>query len=61
MGDKKEFSLVTVNMLTYKKLDYLEAALNSVFVQDYQNIEIIISDDGSPNFYKEYIENIINK
>jgi len=61
MRDKKEFPLVTVEMLTYKKFDYLEAALNSVFAQDYPNIEIIISDDGSPNFYKEYIENIINK
>ena len=61
MRIEKEFPLVTVNMLTYKKFDYLEAALNSVFVQDYPNIEIIISDDGSPNFYKEYIENILNK
>ena len=61
MKDKKEFPLVTVEMLTYKKFDYLEASLNSVFAQDYPNIEIIISDDGSPNFYKEYIENIINK
>ena len=53
--------LVTVEMLTYNKFQYLEDAINSVFMQDYPNIELIISDDGSKNFDVHYIETILSK
>ncbi len=53
--------LVTVEMLTYNKFQYIEDALNSVFMQDYPNIELIISDDGSKNFDRRYIERILTK
>ena len=52
--------LVSVIILTYKSFEMLPRALNSVFVQDYPHIEIIISDDGSDEFdenaIREYIE-----
>ena len=46
-------------MLTYKKFDYLYEALDSVFIQDYPNIEIIIGDDCSPEFPRKEIDQYI--
>lgn len=40
-------SLVSVIITTYKRADYLEEAIFSVANQTYQNIEILIIDDGS--------------
>ena len=45
--------LATVVVLTYKQFDNLQRNLNSIFIQTYDNIEIIISDDGSQNFQKK--------
>ena len=39
--------LVSVIIITYEDAKYLEATLESVKAQDYDNIEIIVSDDGS--------------
>lgn len=54
-----EKELVSVIVLTYKKFENLEKCLNSVFMQDYPNIELIISDDGSPNFDRGLIEKLL--
>ena len=43
-------TLVSVITLTYKRFDLIYKAIDSVFLQDFSNIEYIISDDGSPNF-----------
>ena len=53
--------LVTVAILSYKSFDGIFKTLNSVFQQTYNNIEIVLSDDGSPNFeeYRKKIENYI--
>lgn len=52
--------LISIVTLTYKKFELLYKAIDSVLIQDYPEIEYIISDDGSPNFPKteicEYIE-----
>lgn len=56
---KNNKPLVTVFICTYKKFDYLKEALESLFTQDYPNIELIISDDGSPNFDRNMIDNLI--
>ena len=40
-------------ILTYLKFDGVYATLDSLFQQDYPEIELIISDDGSPNYYDE--------
>lgn len=39
--------LVTVGLITYNSADFVEETLNSIYNQDYQNIELIVSDDCS--------------
>ena len=41
--------LVSVVIPTYNRADYLELTLNSVIGQTYQNIEVLVVDDGSSN------------
>lgn len=62
MPDKsfiREDKTVTVLIVTYKKFDKIYDSLNSVLNQKYPYIELIIQDDGSPNFDEYY--NSINK
>lgn len=49
--------LVTLLLVTYKKFDNIFAVLDSVFQQDYDELELIIQDDGSPN-YEECIQDV---
>ncbi len=51
--------LVSVIILTYKNFSGIEKNLNSIFEQNYPNIEIIISDDCSENFDSNYINKLI--
>ncbi len=51
--------LVTIILMTYKKFDNIFKALDSVFCQTYSNIELIVTDDGSPNFPKKEIEEYV--
>lgn len=44
--------LISVIILTYKNYKYLYEAIDSVFQQDYENIELIISNDCSDDFDK---------
>lgn len=44
-----EKNLISFIILTYKNFDGICDTLDSVFAQDYPSIEIIISDDCSPN------------
>lgn len=57
--------LVSVIILSYKNYRYLYEALDSVLIQDYGNIELIISNDGSDDFkegeVKEYLAKKKNK
>jgi len=39
--------LVSIIIPTYNRALYLEEALNSIFIQDYDNYEVIVVDDGS--------------
>lgn len=66
-----EKGLVSVIVATYKNLDGIFVTLDGIFKQKYNKIEIIISDDGTPNAdskwdeIKKYIEqnkgeNIVN-
>ena len=50
MDDKP---LVSIIVLTYKDYSKLDDLLNSCFMQDYDNFEVIVRDDGSPNYDKE--------
>ena len=51
--------LVSVITTTYNKFQYLFETLDSIFKQDYSNIELIIGDDGSKYFPKEEIVSYI--
>lgn len=47
--------LVTVFVITYKKFDTIYRTIKSALNQDYAQIELIVSDDGSPSFPKQEI------
>ena len=53
-------NLVSILVLSYNNLQYLNQCLDSILQQDYPYIEIIISDDFSGNFQKDEIERYIN-
>lgn len=45
--------LVSVIILSYRNVQGIYETLDSVLSQKYENIEIVISDDGTPDFEKE--------
>lgn len=51
---------VTVIIFSYNNLKYIYEAIDSVLQQNYENIQLIVTDDGSKNFdsvaIKSYIE-----
>lgn len=55
--------LVTVVVMVYRDFSGLDKTINSIVKQNYDNIELIVSDDGSTNYKPEYFnkyENICN-
>lgn len=48
--------LVSILIPTHNRPDYLEIALNSALAQSYENIEIIISDNGDDTLSQERME-----
>lgn len=54
-------SLVTIYVLVYNNVDGLKTTIESVVSQDYENAEIIISDDGSSNYDKSCLEEYAGK
>ncbi len=51
---------VTVAIPTYNNLKDLKRALDSVFMQDFEDYEIIIADNSTNNETEEYIKNLNN-
>ena len=43
------YPLVSFCVIAYKEEKYIEQAIQAAFDQDYPNMEIILSDDGSPD------------
>jgi len=54
-----EKPLVTLLIPLYGGLDLIYTSLDSILMQDYENIELIISDDGTPGFEAQEIESYI--
>lgn len=48
--------LVSVGIITYNSSIYISEALESVYNQTYQNIELIVSDDGSKDDTVQIVE-----
>lgn len=53
--------LVSIVFLSYCQENYVEESLISILDQDYENVEIIVSDDASLDFTVEKIKTIISK
>lgn len=59
MKEKVNYKLVTIIILSYKNLNYIFNTIDSILIQDYDNIELIISDDNTEKFDKNtYIDYI---
>jgi glycosyltransferase involved in cell wall biosynthesis len=52
---------VTVGIATYNSASFVEETLNSIYVQHYSDIHLIISDDYSTDDTKQLVENWIEK
>ena len=59
----KDNKLVSVIVLCYRRFDEIFSTLGSIFIQSYPEIELIISDDGSDNWYdvSERIGDYVNR
>lgn len=65
MGFNNMNPLVSVIVVTYNSSDYVCETLDSIYNQDYQNLELIVSDDGSKddtiNVVTKWIDNKGNR
>lgn len=48
----------TIVVMVYKNLDQVRQTLDSIKKQTYSNYEVIVSDDGSPNYTQEDFDKI---
>ena len=55
------FPLASIVILTYKRFDTLQRAIDSVFMQNYPRIELIVQDDGSTNYDDAVVANMIKQ
>lgn len=58
---KNKQPLVTVYIPTHNRVALLERALQSVIVQTYKNIEVIVVDDGSTDNTEQFMQKFIIK
>lgn len=52
----KNYPLVSVGIITYNQKNYLRECIESVLIQDYPNIEIVIGDDASTDGTQEMLK-----
>lgn len=52
---------ISILLISYNNFKYIFEALDSIFKQDYDNIQLIISDDGSKDFNEKELLQYINK
>jgi len=58
-NEKNGSAVFSVIILCYERFEYLYSAIDSVLSQDYPKIELIISDDCSPEFPQEKVREYI--
>lgn len=56
-----ESPLVSVYLPTYNRLALLKRALQSIFEQSYENIEIIVVNDGSTDGTSEWLRSVVSQ
>ena len=56
-----EQPLVSIYVLCYNNYEKVEKTLESISLQSYENIELIISDDGTPNIPDHYFDRYLLK
>lgn len=54
--EKKKGNKISIIVICYNNYEYIFESLRSIIGQTYDNIELIISDDGSTYFNKEEVE-----
>ncbi len=59
MTELSQYPLVTFALFVYKQEKYVRGAVESALAQDYQNLEIVISDDASPDSTWKVIEEVV--
>lgn len=52
---------VSILVATYNRADFLPGSIESALNQTFQDFEIIIADDGSPDHTQEVVEKLIQK
>lgn len=60
MSPKVDFP-ISIILISYNNFQYIFEALDSIFIQSYPNIQLIISDDASEKFDLKMLEKYIKK
>lgn len=50
-----EQPLVSIHIITYNQIDFIHETLTSALEQDYENLEVVVADDGSTDGTAEVI------
>lgn len=58
MGPQSEGKLVSVVMPVFNGMPYIREAVESILVQDYQNLELLILDNASTDGTRDFLQSI---
>ena len=59
--ENAKLPLVSVVIPTYNRIHTLPASVDSVLKQTYENLELIIMDDGSDDGTEDYVKSIADE
>jgi glycosyltransferase involved in cell wall biosynthesis len=54
---KNNYPLVSVVVITYNQKVFLKECIDSILIQDYKNLEIVVADDGSTDGSQKMLNN----